>query len=234
MHRLDLYIRANTCDVSIPIVPEICLLLLKDNSALWRNFDEKRTWEINQRPYWAFAWGAGQALARFILDNPRIVYNKNVLDFAAGSGIAAIAAAKAGASEVTANDIDPIAVRAIQLNARANDVRVNTVCSDLIYSKDPGWEVIVAGDIWYNTRLARHGMVWLQQLAAEGICVLIGDPGRPYAPSKGIELLAAYRCRSIPDLEHPNLQKASIYRLLPANNQEQQPKQAVPVENEFG
>lgn len=198
-----------------PLVPEIRLHLLRADSSLWRAFAEDSEAAGTRRPYWAFAWSGGQALARYVLDHRELVAARRVLDFAAGGGIAAIAAAQAGASKVTATEIDPVALAAIALNARLNGVEVAMACEDLIYSPNRGWDVVLAGDVWYETRLARHGLLWLQTLAAEGVLVLTADPGRHYSPSQGVEELARYRARSVPDLEHPNLQEVCVYRVLP-------------------
>src|SRR6266581_1789142 len=96
-----LFIRHNTAIVAPPLVPEIRLHLATEVTP----------------PYWAFAWAGGQALARFLLDHPERVAGRAVLDFGAGSGLVAIAAAKAGAASVTAADIDPFAAAAIAANA---------------------------------------------------------------------------------------------------------------------
>ena len=212
---IEQVILENTQVASAPLVPEIQVHLLRDDSPLWRSFADEPDARGLPRPYWAFAWGGGQALARYVLDHPKVVEGKCILDFGAGCGLASIASIKAGAARVTASDIDPISIRAIGYNATQNNVKVETVCLDLIYSENQGWDVILAGDIWYDTRLARHGMSWLRSLAAEGLLVLSGDPGRAYSTSQGMEVLADYSCRSVPDLEHPNLQKVFINRVLP-------------------
>ncbi|MBN1671155.1 MAG: methyltransferase [Kiritimatiellae bacterium] len=218
-------ILANTSWRAAPLVPEIRLRLLCDNSPLWQAFsDEKDQPEapaagspsrpgvpwLARRPYWAFAWGGGQALARYVLDHPDLVRAKRVLDFGAGCGLAGIAAAMAGAAGVTASDVDALAIQAIACNARANGVDVHTLCTDLIYTENRGWDVVLAGDPWYDSRLARHGLRWFRALAADGVVVLVADPGRTYSPSAGMEWLASYPCRTVPDLEHPNLQTVSV------------------------
>lgn len=212
---IEQVILKNTQVASAPLVPEIQVRLLRDDSPLWRSFSDQPDARSFPRPYWAFAWSGGQALARYILDHPKVVEDKYILDFCAGCGLASIASAKAGAARVMASDIDPISVRVIGYNATQNNVKVETVCSDLLYSENQGWDVILAGDIWYDSRLARHGLSWLRSLAAEGIVVLSGDPGRTYSASQGMEALADYSCRSVPDLEHPNLQRVFVNRVLP-------------------
>jgi len=215
---IDRFIIENTTYGRAPLVLEIRLRLLRDDSSLWRSFSNERNDSKTPRPYWAFAWSGGQALARYVLDHPMTVENKRVLDFGAGCGIASVAAGKAGAASVTASDIDPLSVRAIALNGQANKISIDTVCEDLIFGRNQGWDVILAGDIWYDTRLARHGLKWLRGFAINGVDVLIGDPGRTYSPSKGLKQLSSYTCRSVPDLEHPNLQQVSVYQLLPKKN----------------
>lgn len=204
----------NTEIAPVPMVPEIQLRLLRHDSPLWASFGDGPDALSIPRPYWAFGWSGGQALARYILDHPEVVRKKWVLDFGAGCGISSIAAARSGARRVTASDIDPMAIAAIGHNARLNKVAIDTVCSDLIYTGNRGWDVVLAGDIWYDSRLSRHGLSWLRNLAGVGVLVLAGDPGRKYSPSKGWEVLADYSCRSVPDVEHPNFQKVSVYRLL--------------------
>lgn len=210
----DRLIFENTRWETAPLTPEIPVRLLKAESPLWQAFGDDP--EANQLPrhYWALAWSGGQALARYILDHPEVVRRQRVLDFCSGCGIAGIAAAKMEAEKVTASDIDPTAVRAIRINSRANGIQMAAICEDLIYTENPGWTVVLAGDIWYDSRLAGHGQKWLRRLAGEGILVLTADPGRGYSPSRGIEPLAQYRARSVPDLEHPDLREVTVYRLL--------------------
>ena len=213
--RPDRIIADNTAFSSTPLVPEILVRLLKDDSPLWRSFRDARAEEVGPRPYWAFAWSGGQALARYVLDHPLTVRGRSVLDFGAGCGIASIAAAKAGARMVMASDTDPLAMRASWINARMNDVEVMCVGEDLIYTPNRGWDTVLAGDVWYDSRMYRHGLRWLRDLAGQGISVLVGDPGRAYSPSLGLERLEVYACRSVPDLEDENLREVHVYRLLP-------------------
>ncbi len=198
------------------LVPEIRLRLLRADSPLWRAFGDEPDAATIRRPYWAFAWSGGQALARFLLDRPERVAGRRVLDFAAGCGLAGIAALRSGAAEVKATEIDTAAIAAMGLNAELNGVTLTAACDDIIYSPNQGWDVVLAGDIWYDTRLARHGLSWLQSLAGEGVDVLTAEPGRHYSPASILEELACYRARSVPDLEHPRLQEVRVYRVPPA------------------
>src|SRR5262249_5484532 len=132
-------------------------------------------------PFWAFAWAGGQALARFVLDHPALVAGKRVLDFAAGSGLVAFAAAKAGARTVIASEVDDFAIAAIELNGEANAVEVQLLHTDVI-GRDEDWETVLAADICYEREMAAAAFDWLAALSARGAAVLIGDPGRSYLP----------------------------------------------------
>jgi predicted nicotinamide N-methyase len=153
-------------------------------------------------PYWAFAWGAGQALARFVLDNPNEVADKRVIDFGAGSGVAAIAAAKSGAREVVAVDTDPQSLRFVELNSQLNDVAVS-VASEL----PDEWDVMLVADVLYEL----PSYQWLMASAREGREVLVGDPQRPGNPRLDIAPVARMQVRTQPDVDYPMCQ-ASIYR----------------------
>ncbi|MFP4348397.1 MAG: class I SAM-dependent methyltransferase [Desulfococcaceae bacterium] len=191
---------------------------MKPTSDLWRAFDPESMASDIQRPYWAFAWSGGQSLARYLLDNPDLAKGKRILDFGSGCGITAIAAAKTGAASVLASDIDPVAIRAITMNGRINGVDVDTCCEDLIFSENRGWDLILAGDIWYTTRLSRHGLNWLRKFVDEGCEVLAADPGRQFSPSRGLKPLTTYSARSVPDVEHPGFQEVVVSRVLPSED----------------
>ncbi|RZK80223.1 MAG: methyltransferase, partial [Methylobacterium sp.] len=164
-------------------------------------------------PFWAFAWAGGQALARYILDNPGLVAGRRVLDFASGSGLVAIAAARSGAEHVTASDLDPFAIPAIGLNAAANGVaeRIEAVSRDLIGS-DPGSAVVLAADIFYEQDLAARVTAWLSGLHARGATVLVGDPGRSYLPRDRLTELATYTVPVSRSLEDAEVKRSSVWR----------------------
>ncbi|MCW2639072.1 MAG: methyltransferase [Dactylosporangium sp.] len=142
--------------------------------------------------FWASAWAGGQAVSRYVLDNPDVVAGSRVLDLASGSGLVAIAAAVAGAATVTANDIDPYALAALTLNARANGVVVHGSCGDLLAGDGDGAEVVLAGDVFYSQSLADRMLAFLERVATRGARVLVGDPGRAYLPYGRLEVVASY------------------------------------------
>ena len=114
------FIRANTSVLPVPLVPEISLHLAHESVPLWQKTEEELGEIGLPPPFWAFAWAGGQALARYVIDNPETVKAKKVLDLASGSGLVAIAAVKAGAAHVLAADIDAFATAAIELNVLHN------------------------------------------------------------------------------------------------------------------
>ncbi|MGA1343897.1 MAG: class I SAM-dependent methyltransferase [Hyphomonas sp.] len=152
-------------------------------------------------PFWAFAWAGGQAIARLILEQPGIVEGKRVLDIACGSGLIAVAAARAGAADVAANDIDPLCEAAVALNAAANGVTVTWRGGDLLDGPGPDVDVIMAGDVFYQRQMAERFTAWLSQAAARGAAVYAGDPGRAYAPVSLAPPIAEYDIDTLPDLE---------------------------------
>lgn len=206
------FIRANTEILRPPLVPEIALHLASEIVPIWRKTEEELAAEGIPPPYWAFAWAGGQALARFVLDQPQVARARRVLDFASGSGLAAIAAAKAGAGEVIANEIDAFAIAAIALNAKANDVRVADVLEDLV-GRDDGWDTVLAGDVCYEREMATRVFDWLMQLAARGATVLIGDPGRTYLPKSGLDELAVYDVQTTRELEDREVRRTKVWRV---------------------
>lgn len=203
------FIRTNTTLIAPPLVAEVRLHLASEVVPLWRKTEEELEAEGVPPPYWAFAWAGGQALSRYVLDNPDAVRGLNVLDFGAGSGLVAIAAMKAGARAVLAADIDRFAAAAIALNAAANDAVVHVTTEDVIGRE--GWDVILVGDMCYERPLAERIMAWLWQTKAR---VLMGDPGRSYFPKSGVEKLATYRVQTTRELEDREIRETSVYGLV--------------------
>jgi predicted nicotinamide N-methyase len=152
-------------------------------------------------------------LARAVLDDPKLVAGKRVLDFAAGCGIAAIAAAQAGAALVEAAEIDPLALAAVRLNAALNGVAVATPPGDVV-GAPCRWDVIFAGDVCYEAPMTTHILPWLRGLVAAGAEVLIADPGRAYLPKAGLSPIARYSVPTTRELEDRETREVTIHRLL--------------------
>jgi predicted nicotinamide N-methyase len=208
------FILVNTALIAPPLVPELRLHLAVEVMPLWRKTEDELEALGVPPPYWAFAWAGGQALARYVLDDPRDVAGRAVLDFGSGSGLVAIAAAKAGAHPVRAADIDRHAAAAIALNAKANDVTVEITTDDVIGSRE-AWQTILCGDMCYERPLAERLLDWLRERAGAGVRVLLGDPGRSYFPKSGVEKLATYRVQTTRDLEDREIRETSVYALSP-------------------
>ena len=208
------FILAQTALVAPPLVPEIRLHLATEITPIWEA-TEATLARINlPPPYWAFAWPGGQALTRFLIDHHGWVEGKRVLDFAAGSGLSAIGAAKAGAAKVEAAEIDDYALAAIALNAAVNGVAVDLVRDDLV-GTEPRWEVVLAGDVCYERPMAERVIAWFRALAGRGVAILMGDPGRAYLPQSGLVELARYQVPTSLELEDRTLRETIVWRLMP-------------------
>jgi predicted nicotinamide N-methyase len=180
---------------------------------LWRAVQLETGDPDTALPYWAFAWGGGLALARYLTDHPEAVASRRVVDLASGSGIVAIAAKRAAAANAVAIDIDPLALAAIRLNARANGVHVHALGRDALDDEPPEADVILAGDCWYDATLAARVLPWLQRAYDRGIDVLVGDPGREHLPAEALVEIAAYEVRTTTELEDLHRTEARVYRL---------------------
>ena len=207
------FIVENTRLQTTPHAPELRLHLADEITPIWRMTEEALEEMGLPPPFWAFAWAGGQALARYLLDHPETVAGKRVVDFAAGSGIVAIAAMKAGAASALAADIDSFCEAAIALNAAANGVEVGFTDVDLLDSAPPDADVILAGDICYEKPLAARVMAWLEAARAQGSTVLIGDPGRTYFPREGLIKLAEYQVPTTRELEDMEVKKTAVWSL---------------------
>lgn len=209
------FVRKHTALETPPLLPEIRLQLASEVVPLWQATESELSEMGLPPPYWAFAWAGGQALSRYLLDTPETVRGKRVLDFASGSGVSAIAAALAGATEVTASEIDPYALAAIRINAERNGCKILVTGEDQV-GRNGGWEVVLAGDVCYEKPMAEAVFAWLSALAAEGVLVLLGDPGRTYLPKSGLEKLARYAVQTTRELEDSDLRNAVVWRVTGA------------------
>lgn len=211
-HRRE-FILENTKLLPVPLVPEISLYVAHEAVPLWQKTEEELGEIGLPPPFWAFAWVGGQALARYILDNPAVVRSKKVLDLASGSGLVGIAAMMAGAGVVNTADIDRFALAAIGLNTSANNVVVSVCGDDLLDGSPPDVDVIVVGDLFYEKSLAERLMSWLEIAVEREICVLIGDPGRSYLPQDRLVSCASYDVPVTRDLEDAEIKNSQVWRL---------------------
>lgn len=210
----DGFIRANTRLLSPPLVPEIVLHLAEESLLIWTKTEEELDDIGLPPPFWAFAWAGGQALARYLLDNPRIARARNVLALGSGSGLEAIAAMKAGAASALAADIDPFAETAARLNAKANGVCLDTTTADLLGAPpDARCDLIVVGDLFYERPLADRVMAFIDAAHGNGTDVLVGDPQRSYFPRQRFEQAAAYVVPVTRELEDAEIKRSAVWRL---------------------
>ncbi len=205
------FILDNTRLLVLPLVPELSLWLADESVPIWKKTEDELGEMGRPPPFWAFAWAGGQALARYVLDNPSLVAGRRALDFASGSGLVAIAAAIAGAASVEASDIDAFAAAAIAINAAENRVAVTPRLEDLI-GADEGWEIVLAGDVSYEKDMAEATTEWLAGLVRRGATVLIGDPHRAYLALDRLASLVEYRVPVTRELEDSEIKWTGVFR----------------------
>ncbi len=233
------FVRANTTILSPPLVPEIKLHLAHEAMPIWQKTEDELGEIGLPPPFWAFAWAGGQALSRYILDTPSTVLGKRVIEVASGSGMVGIAAMKAGAKSVVAADIDLFSVAAIEVNLLLNYQRAThhsradgKLCFDLnadshfrendefvitsenlLTKNPPDADLILVGDLFYEKNVAECCLAWLEQAQANGIDVLIGDPGRSYLPKDRLVKVAEYSVPVSRDLEDAEIKLTAVWRL---------------------
>ena len=212
---LRAFVRRHTRLVSVPGVPGVRLHLADDVARVSRAATVELGLADADLPYWAFAWAGGLGIARHLLDHPSEVAGRTVVDVATGSGLCAIAALRAGAASVHAFDVDPLSRAAVEVNARANGVRVGFGLRDPLDEPPPPCDVLLAGDVVYQQTMADRVLAWLGMASDRGTRVLLGDPGRAYLPP-GLEPVATYRVRTSLELEDAEVKTAAVFAILPA------------------
>jgi predicted nicotinamide N-methyase len=201
---------------------------------LWERIERDTGQDQLPPPFWAFPWAGGQALARYLLDQPDCVRGRVVLDLASGSGLVAIAAAAAGAASVTPSDTDPLAVAAITLNAGVNRVRLQPTVGDLLSAPEPGEpgpeepgpgdpgqeagapvraDVVLAGDAFYDRDMAGLMLPFLERASQAGALVLVGDPGRAYLPRERFTQVTTYDVPVERVIEDADVKPTTVWRL---------------------
>ncbi|EKF18933.1 class I SAM-dependent methyltransferase [Nitratireductor pacificus] len=205
------FIRANTALTRPPHVPEVALHLADEAHDLWQRTEEELAEIGLPPPFWAFAWAGGQGLARYVLDRPESVRGCSVLDFATGSGLVAIAAIKAGAQRVLAADTDPFSRPTCALNMAANDVAFETTGDDLVGAMG-GWDVVLAGDVFYDRAMTDRLVPWFERLSQAGSRVIVGDPGRSYLPRARLTELAVYAVPVTRALEDAEVKRTTVWQ----------------------
>lgn len=208
----DAFIRSNTTIARPALVPEIELYLATEITPIWMATEAWLRETGTEPPFWAFAWPGSLSLARHILDHPALVAGRRVLDFAAGCGVAAIAAARGGAASVETAEIDPLASAAIRLNAALNGVTLSVFDGDVVGAACR-WDLILCGDVCYEAPMTRHILPWLRAMAARAE-VWVADPGRAYVPRDGVAAFARYVVPTTMELEDRAERGVTLLRLL--------------------
>jgi predicted nicotinamide N-methyase len=214
------FIRANTrlSAVAGLVLPhqnppaELRLWQADEITPIWTATETELARQNLEPPFWAFPWAGGQGVARYILEHPETVRGKRVLDIACGGGLLAIVAAAAGAAEVAANDIDAICEAALALNAEANSVAVRWIGGNLITARPTGFDVILAGDVFYERDMSASFQEWFAAAAQQGATIFAGDPGRAYAPKGGPDPVAQYVIPTTMELEGTGQRICRIWR----------------------
>jgi len=195
-------------ETRLPLTPEIGLYLL-DQDYPQHNLTREETHALmDEPPFWSFAWSSGQVLAKWIVERKELVEGRRVLDFGAGSGIVAVAAARSGARAVIACDIDPVSLEAVKANAELNRVEIK-LSKDFESAASEGFDVILAADVLYDADIFPLVKMF-PNLASE--VVLADSRVRDLAlePYRKIGEGQAVTC---PDLHEPEeYRHVSIYR----------------------
>jgi predicted nicotinamide N-methyase len=213
----EAFIRANTALAAPAMVPEFKLWLATEYVPIWQATERWLEEHNVDPPYWAFCWPGGQAIARYLLDHAHEVRGKRVIDLATGSGVSAMAAARAGAESVLANDIDGLSLVAARLNAEANGLAFDVSIDDWLAGRDgePAADVVLAGDVCYEQEMSARALGWLRSHARRGRLVLLGDPGRNYFTALGLEERARYTIPTSLQLENRGMRETVVWRVLP-------------------
>jgi predicted nicotinamide N-methyase len=207
-------VRTRTAPAPVALVPEITTWQATDLTPLWHATSAELE-RYDASPFWAFPWAGGQALARHLLDHPELVRGRRVLDFATGSGLVAIAAARAGAARVVGADVAPFCEAVVPMNAELNGVTIELTLEDLLDRPLQGFDLVVAGDVFYEQPLASRALAWFRELAGRGIQVLAGDPGRLYSPREGVRDLASYKVPVSMEIEERPVMRTWVLEVLP-------------------
>ena len=207
-------VRTRTAPAPVALVPEITTWQATELTPLWHATSAELE-RYDASPFWAFPWAGGQALARHLLDHPELVRGRRVLDFATGSGLVGIAAARAGAARVVGADVAPFCEAVVPMNVELNGVSLELRLADLLSGPLEGFDVVVAGDVFYEQPLAGRALAWLRGLAAQGMTVLAGDPGRLYSPREGVRDLARYEVPVSREIEERPVMRTWVLEIQP-------------------
>ena len=198
----------------VPLCPEIGAFQGRSLVEVWEAA-EKIAGENLAAPFWAYPWAAGCALARVILDRAELVKDLRVLDVGAGGGVAAFAAARAGAASVVANDVDPWALAVTRLGAARQALSLSLLLRDLTedIATVEDFDVVLCSDMAYEKRMTPRYHALLQRARNRGARVLVADAGRTYFNASGMTLLNEFTLQVPRDLEGVDVRIARVYEM---------------------
>lgn len=198
-----------------PLCPELNVFQGRSLLGVWQAAEELAGRAL-PAPFWAYPWAAGCALARVVLDHPGLVRGRRVLDFGCGGGVTALAAARAGAAEVVANDVDPWALATLALAAARQGLRVTPLLADLTREARRAFDfdVVLCGDLAYERGEAAPQRALLHAARNAGARVLAADAERAYFDAVGLRFLAEFRVPVPRDLEGVEERLARVYELI--------------------
>lgn len=200
---------------TLPLAPEIALYLINDDYPRDGLNPEQVEALMDNPPYWGFCWGSGQALARWLLDNPHEVAGKTLVDLGCGSGVVGVAAKLAGAAQVVLCDLDPQALAASRVNGALNSVELayadslDNVVAELAATTERCNTLVVVADVFYD----RDNLPLLPRLLADFGTVLVADSRLRGQPLDGMEIFATLHSHTVPDLdESAEFNRITLYR----------------------
>ncbi len=211
--RLRAFIARATVVAPVPLAPELRAHLAAEIAPIWAMTEAALEAEGLPPPFWAFAWPGGQALARHVLDRPGLVAGRRVLAVGCGGGIEAVAAARAGAAAVWANDMDPVALVAAGMNAALNGQAVRAAPGDVLSAPTPAADVVLGADVFYEREGALRLLDWFRGRARAGALVLVADAGRGFLPTAGLFEEAVCEAPVLRALEDRDSRRVVVWRV---------------------
>lgn len=204
------FVLRRTRPLAPALVPELEMQTADELTPLWQETEDTLRRRGVEPPYWAFAWPGCQALARWFLDGPSLA-GTSVLDLGAGSGLAAIAAAKRGA-RVTANDVDPLAIAACRINAERAGVEIETRLGDLTTGPPLVFDLVIVGDVCYDRTVSARLMAWVRTLPGR---VVLAEPGRAFRPRDGVRTIGRYAVPTSREIEAEDEREVVLLEVTP-------------------
>ncbi|RPI72106.1 MAG: methyltransferase, partial [Desulfobacteraceae bacterium] len=196
----------------VPECPEIKARQAADVYKLWQAWEQEAGRECPV-PHWAIVWPAAQVLARYLLDHPKIVKEKEILEIGCGGAVVSISAKRSGSRQVWANDIDPVTLAVARENASANQVDIVFDSMNRIGTRTlPAVNLVLIADFFYMKTDSLMLTAQLHEWKNQGIEIIIADGGRAFVPAEYGEILHEQDQAVNHDLEGKNKRRVKIFR----------------------